>query len=101
MATEFKLNYTAIISPYIEIDSEYRLICLEDEVEIIFEKFPLVAYWAIIGLIIASPFAIFIASGGEGFSVIALITGVIALAVGAVIGNKLGGDETPEKTTEQ
>ena len=70
-------------------------------VEIIFEKFPLVAYWAIIGLITASPFAIFIASGGEGFSVIALITGVIALAVGAVIGNKLGGDETPEKTTEQ
>lgn len=69
-------------------------------VEIIFEKFPLVAYWAIIGLISASPFAIFIASGGEGFSVVSAITGVLALAVGAFAGNKLGGDETPKETAE-
>lgn len=66
-------------------------------VEIIFKKFPLVAYWAIIGLIVASPFAIFITSKGEGFSVVSAITGVLALAVGAVIGNKLGGDETPKE----
>lgn len=70
-------------------------------VEIIFEKFPLVAYWAIIGLITASPFAIFIASGGEGFSLVSVITGVLALAVGAFAGNKLGGDETPKETAEQ
>lgn len=66
-------------------------------VEIIFNKFPLVAYWAIIGLIVASPFAIFIASGVEGLSVISIITGVLALVVGAVAGNKLGGDETPKE----
>lgn len=70
-------------------------------VEIIFEKFPLVAYWAIIGLIVASPFAIFITSKGEGFSVVSAITGAVALAVGAVIGNKLGGDETPKEAAEK
>lgn len=72
-------------------------------VEIIFKKFPLVAYWAIIGLIVASPFAIFISAGVEGLSVIGVITGVIALALGAVAGNKLGGenvedtDDTPKE----
>lgn len=66
-------------------------------VEIIFQKFPLVAYWAIIGLILASPFAILIASGGEGFNIVSLITGLLAAAVGGFIGNKLGGDETEKE----
>lgn len=62
-------------------------------VEVIFQKFPLVAYWAIIGLIVASPFAILIASRGEGFNIISLLTGLLAAAVGAFVGNKLGGEE--------
>jgi len=66
-------------------------------VEIIFQKFPLVAYWAIIGLILASPFAILIASGGEGFNIVSLITGLLAAVVGGFIGNKLGGDETEKE----
>lgn len=70
-------------------------------VEIIFEKFPLVAYWAIIGLIVASPFAIFIVSGGEGFSVISVITGLVAAAVGAFVGYRLGGDDTPDNTPKE
>ncbi len=59
-------------------------------VEIIFMKFPLYAYWAIIGLIIASPVAI-IAMGN--FSVITplnIITGIIAAGVGFVLALKLG-----------
>ena len=59
-------------------------------VEIIFAKFPLYAYWAIIGLIIASPVAI-VAMGN--FSVINpfnIITGIIAAFVGFVIALKLG-----------
>ena len=70
-------------------------------VEIIFRKFPLVAYWAIIGLIVASPFAIFISAGFEGVNVISVITGVVALAIGAVAGNKLGGDNAEETDTEE
>ena len=66
-------------------------------VEIIFQKFPLVAYWAIIGLIVASPFAILISAGFEGVTIVSILTGVVALAIGAFIGNKLGGDETPEE----
>ena len=57
-------------------------------IEIIFSKFPLYAYWAIIGLIVASPFAILIASRGEGFNIISLLTGLLAAAVGAFVGNK-------------
>lgn len=70
-------------------------------VEIIFQKFPLVAYWAIIGLILASPFAILIASRGEGFNIVSLITGLLAAAVGGFIGNKLGGDETEKEVKKE
>lgn len=70
-------------------------------VEIIFQKFPLVAYWAIIGLILASPFAILIASRGEGFNIVSLITGLLAAVVGGFIGNKLGGDETEKEVKKE
>ncbi|MBQ2803497.1 MAG: DUF368 domain-containing protein [Lachnospiraceae bacterium] len=61
-------------------------------IEIIFEKCPLYAYWAIIGLIVASPIAI-IAMNITSFAainVVSLLTGVVALAVGFVIAMKLG-----------
>ena len=59
-------------------------------IEIIFAKFPLYAYWGIIGLIVASPFAI-IAMGSFGaITVISIVTGVVALAIGFVIAMKLG-----------
>lgn len=75
----------------------FGIFAIAKVVEIIFEKFPLVAYWAIIGLIVASPFAIFIVSQGEGLNVVSAITGLLAAAVGAVAGYHLGGDETPQK----
>ena len=59
-------------------------------IEIIFAKFPLYAYWGIIGLIVASPFAI-LAMGSFGtITVISILTGVVALAIGCVIAMKLG-----------
>ena len=59
-------------------------------IEIIFEKFPLYAYWGIIGLIVASPFAI-LAMGTFGtITIISILTGVVALAIGCVIAMKLG-----------
>lgn len=59
-------------------------------VEIIFEKFPLYAYWAIIGLIVSSPVAIFLMGAFPAVTVVSVITGVLALAVGFVIAMKLG-----------
>lgn len=59
-------------------------------VEFIFTKFPLYAYWIIIGLIVASPVAIMKMSEFGGFSVFAVIGGVFALVAGTVISMKLG-----------
>ena len=65
-------------------------------VEIIFEKFPLYAYWAIIGLVVASPVAIalmggFAVLGGMGaMAVVHLFAGVAALAAGFFVAMKLG-----------
>lgn len=59
-------------------------------VEIIFEKFPLYAYWAIIGLIVSSPIAIVLMGDFPGITALSALTGVAALAVGMVIAMKLG-----------
>lgn len=59
-------------------------------IEIIFEKFPLHAYWAIIGLIVASPFAILMVSELGVISVISVITSLVTFAIGFVVAMKLG-----------
>ncbi len=59
-------------------------------VEIIFEKFPLYAYWAIIGLIVSSPIAILLMGTFPALTVVSAVTGLAALAVGFVISMKLG-----------
>ena len=56
-------------------------------IEIVFEKFPLYAYWAIIGLILSSPVAILLVSGMGTITVMSVITGIVALAVGFVAWN--------------
>lgn len=59
-------------------------------VEIVFEKYPLYAYSAIIGLIVASPVAILLTAAIPALSVVNVLTSVVALAVGTVIAMKLG-----------
>lgn len=59
-------------------------------IEIIFTKFPYVAYWAIIGLIVASPFAILMMNSLGTISVMTILTGIVALAAGVVVAMKLG-----------
>ncbi len=59
-------------------------------VEIIFEKFPLYAYWAIIGLILSSPVAIFLMGEAGSITVLSVVVGAAALAVGFVAALKLG-----------
>lgn len=59
-------------------------------VEIIFNKFPMYAYWAIIGLIVASPIAILLMGTFPAITVVSAVTGVVALAAGVIIAMKLG-----------
>lgn len=59
-------------------------------IEIVFEKFPMYAYWAIIGLIVASPVAIIAMGSFPAVTVVSAVTGIIALGVGFVIAMKLG-----------
>ncbi len=59
-------------------------------VEFIFERFPLYAYWAIIGLIVSSPIAILLMGSFPAVTVLSAVTGVLCLAVGIGIAMKLG-----------
>lgn len=59
-------------------------------VEIIFEKCPLLAYWAIIGLIVASPFAIVLMSEFGTIGVVTILTSTATFAAGFVCAKLLG-----------
>lgn len=59
-------------------------------IEIVFAKYPLIAYWAIIGLIVASPFAILLMSSFGTVSVMNVVVGIVALAAGTFTAYKLG-----------
>ncbi len=59
-------------------------------VEFMLKKFPAVTYWAIIGLIVASPIAILIMMEIGTIGVIEILSGVILLAAGFCISMKIG-----------
>lgn len=59
-------------------------------IEVIFEKFPIQAFWAIIGLIVASPIAILLMGNIGTISVISVLVSVVTFAVGFVVAMKLG-----------
>lgn len=61
-------------------------------IEFIFSKAEIHAYYAIIGLIIASPVAILLKTDWSNFSVLMLGTGIITFALGWGIASKLGGE---------
>jgi putative membrane protein len=59
-------------------------------IEFLLKRFPLVTYWAIIGLIAASPFAILIMMEVATVGVVEVITGIVLLVAGFFISMKLG-----------
>lgn len=61
-------------------------------IEFIFSKAEIHAYYAIIGLIIASPVAILLKTDWSGFSVLTLAVGIVAFAAGWFVASKLGGE---------
>lgn len=68
------------------------IVAIAKLIEVIFQKFPEHAYWAIIGLILASPVAILLMNEIPGFALLSLVpvTGIMALAAGILISLKLG-----------
>lgn len=60
-------------------------------VEFMLKKFPTVTYWAIIGLIVASPIAILIMMEVASIGIVEVLSGVVLLAVGFCISFKIGG----------
>lgn len=62
-------------------------------VEVIFEKFPMYAYWSIIGLLAASPIAILLVGDFPKITVSHVCTGIITFIAGWMIANKLGEKE--------
>lgn len=61
-------------------------------IEFIFSKAEIHAYYAIIGLILASPIAILLKTDWGDFSVLMLLTGIITFVLGWFVSSKLGGE---------
>lgn len=61
-------------------------------IEFIFSKAEIHAYYAIIGLIIASPVAILLKTDWSGFSLPILLVSVVAFLAGWFVAGKLGGE---------
>ena len=62
-------------------------------IEVVFNKFPLYAYWSIIGLLIASPIAIIMVGSFPEITVVRVLTGIVTFALGCVISRRLGEKE--------
>ena len=85
------LAYCGILVPF-GIGVVIGIVAVAKFVEFVLKKYSQIAYWAIIGLIVASPFAILIMMDAVVFGIVEIVTGVVALAVGFVIALKLGGE---------
>ena len=59
-------------------------------IEFVFEKYSVLSYFAIIGLIVASPIAIIMMNGMSNLSIVSLITGVLSLGIGLFTTKYLG-----------
>ena len=61
-------------------------------IEMILAKFPLYAYWAILGLILASPIAILLVASFEEITLVGVIVGLVACGGGFFLSVNLGGE---------
>jgi putative membrane protein len=61
-------------------------------IEILLKKWPYQSYWAIIGLIVASPIAILMNIDWSTFSIVHLLLGLILFGCGWFASSKLGGE---------
>lgn len=83
------LTGLGILAPF-GIGVVVGVLAIAKVIEIIFNKCPLYAYWAIIGLIVASPIAIIAMASLPALTVLNVSTALVALCVGVFIAMKLG-----------
>lgn len=66
------------------------IVAIAKVIEVVFERYPLYAYWAIIGLLFGSPIAILLVGTFTEITISAIFTGAAALVCGLFVANKLG-----------
>ena len=69
------------------------IIVIAKIIEVVFDKFPMYAYWAIMGLLIASPVAILMVGSFSEITVVSVLTGALTFLLGWFISRKLGETE--------
>ena len=62
-------------------------------IEVVFNRFPMYAYWSIIGLLLASPIAIVLMGSFPPITAVRVLTGIVTFILGWMISGKLGGKE--------
>lgn len=62
-------------------------------IEVVFNRFPMYAYWSIIGLLLASPTAIVLLGSFPQITAVRVLTGIVTFILGWMISGKLGGRE--------
>lgn len=85
------LTGCGILIPF-GLGAVFGIFAIAKIIEIIFTKWPLVAYFAIIGLIIASPIAIMLLSAVTTIGVMNVIISIITFIAGTLVAYKLGGE---------
>jgi putative membrane protein len=83
------LNTFIVLVPF-GIGVVVGVVAVAKLIEFLLEKYPLITYWAIIGLIAASPFAIIIMMDVATVGAVEIISGLVLLVVGFFISMKLG-----------
>lgn len=83
------LDTFTILVPF-GIGAVIGVVVIAKLVEYVLKNFPLITYWAIIGLIVASPVAIVVMMDVAAIGVVEIISGIVLFALGAVIAYKLG-----------
>lgn len=69
------------------------IIVIAKIIEVVFDKFPMYAYWSIMGLLIASPVAILMVGSFSEITVVSVLTGALTFLLGWFISRKLGETE--------
>lgn len=62
-------------------------------IEVVFNRFPMYAFWSIIGLLLASPIAIVLLGSFPPITEVRVLTGIVTFTLGWMISGKLGGRE--------
>lgn len=84
------LLYTALLLAPFGIGVLAGMVVIAKIIEVVFERYPAYAYWGIIGLLFGSPVAILMVGTFYEVTIAGIVTGIIALASGLFISNKLG-----------